>query len=696
MSKSDFSANNVRELDDEEYRQFTTPSITGEQTTAVEPVVFLQSFKNPRVSISRTPLGAGPLSIVELFGLHNELFSAFVRVAVVRCMTCNEPMDSPQDFKLARLPEAGYIALSVEKPKESISLRGHCELLGAIRGVVGRRLVRVSDDESQRGAPVIALGTVAELERIRKEAIQWWEHGGGAVTLWHFTERSAQGEVLCTATNQWRCATCETTEAPLDRDRIDTESDCSVCKGRGIVSPRGLDDAVCADCCGVGRISRLGRYFIGDVSLQDLRACSFLECQEMIVSEEPFSQKLMRIDQMGFGSYPLATPVSWLSPGERNLATMVCAHLSGMDAISFRVDGAETCVAEKALRERFGRQATLIRTKAPAVKARKEGELILKGKEPAVVLRDLMEFGIVGEKLLIHKDSLTSIEGESGCGKSQLLRALQERFRRRKATGSRDDFNGIQKCHLIDTCDVTKHQTVLEALGLDELLAVEIASKRESQKLGVVFSELILRQSRYKCGACLDKENVGASSKAMCSVCEGSRYDRIIADISCGGVLLRDIMTRPCSQLWDVAWRSEEFAALADMLKHTCFDEISLGDLLCDSSPLDRRFLALFGALMRFRLRGGDSLARGQKRSKPLLILVDGPYILYSGHVEVLKNVVKSLCDEGHTIVYAGMPKALEFPGMSVIRLRSQSRPRKERLRGVTLRERYGRYVTME
>jgi hypothetical protein len=696
MSKSDFSASNMRELGDEGYRRWMTPSATDEQVTTSQPIVFLQSFRDPRVSASRTPLGAGPLSIVELFGLHNELFSVFARLAVVRCTTCNEPMESPQDFKLARLPEAGYIALSVENPKESISLADHCELLGAIRGIVGQQLVRVLDDESQRGVPVIALGAVAELNRIREEAVNWWKHGGGVLTLWHFTERSAQGEILCTATNQWRCFTCDTTEAPLDRDIVDTEPDCPTCKGRGIVSSRGRDDGACADCCGVGRISRLGRYFIGDVSLQDVRACSFLECQEMIVGKESLSQKLMRIHQMGFGSYPLATPVSWLSPGERNLASMVCAHLSGMDAISFKLDGAETCIADKALRERFGSQATLIRTKAPAVKARKEGELTSKGKRPAVVLRGLMEFGIVGEELLIHKDSLTSLEGESGCGKSRVLRALQERFRRRNATGSQDDFNGIEKCHLIDTCDVTKHQTVLEALGLEDLLAFEIASKREAQKLGVVFSELILSQSRYKCVACMEKENVDASSKAMCSVCEGGRYDRIIADISCGGVLVRDIMTRPCSQLWDVAWRGEELAAVADMLKHNCFDGVALGDLLFDSSPLDRRFLALFGALVRLRTQGGGSLARGQKRSKPLLILVDGPYILYSGHVEVLKNAVKSLCDEGHTIVYAGMPKALEFPGTSVIRLRSQSRPRKERLRGVTLKERYGRYVMME
>ncbi len=690
MSKSDFSANNVRELDDEEYRQFTTPSILGDQATAVEPVVFLQSFRNPRVSISRTPLGAGPLSIVELFGLHNELFSAFVRVAVVRCMTCNEPMDSPQDFKLARLPEAGYIALSVEKPKESISLRDHCELLGAIRGVVGRRLVRVSDDESQRGVPVIALGTVGELERIRKEAIQWWEHGGGAVTLWHFTERSAQGELLCTATNQWRCATCETTEAPLDRDRVDTESDCSVCKGRGIVSSRGLDDAVCADCCGVGRVSRLGRYFIEGVSLQDVRACSFRECQEMLVNEAPLSQKLIGITRMGFGSYPLGTPVSWLSPGERNLASIVCAQLSGLDATIFRVDGAETCIGEETLRERFGSQAMVIRTKAPSSKCQKVDELPLKCKKPAVILRDLMEFGIVAEELVIHKDSLTSIEGESGCGKSQVLRALQERFRRRNAIDSRDDFNGIQKCHYIDTGDTTKHQTVLEALGLEELLAFEIASKREAQRLGLVSSELTLMKSRYKCVACIEKESVGADSEAICSICEGSRYERIIADISCGGVLVRDIMTRSCSHLSDVAWRSAELVAAVDMLKHKCFDEVTLGDLLGDSSFLDRRFLELFGALLRLRT--------GEKRSmqKGSLILVDGPCILYAGHVEVLKDMIRALCDEGHTIVYAGMPKALEFPGMSVIGLRSQSRPREERLGGVTLRERYGRYVTME
>jgi excinuclease UvrABC ATPase subunit len=235
---------------------------------------------------------------------------------------------------------------------------------------------------------------------------------------------------------------------------------------------------------------------------------------------------------------------------------------------------------------------------------------------------------------------------------------------------------------------------VIEALGIEDLLASEIASKREAQKLGLVASDLNIRQSRYRCEACLEA-NDNETSQGVCPVCQGARYARIVSDMSVGRVPIREIMTGACSRLVEVAWRSDELAVISEVLGDPCFDQIALGDSLSKFSPLDRSFIAMFGGLLRIRARCLAASKRGREGDKPELVLIDGPYMLYQDHFEPLKSILKRICDDGHAIVYAGMPKALEFSEAAVIRLESRIRPKEERVSGLSLRQRYGRCITV-
>lgn len=694
MSTADSSVRHVLELDDEAYRRWTRYGCGDTEHTPSADTIVLKSFKDPHFGISKTLLGAGPLTLIELFGLHDDLFSACVRNAVARCLSCDEAMKPPRSAHGTKPPACGYVALSVELARGSISLQEHCELLGAVRAIVGDRLVSVPDIDSEQGAPVVAVAPVEDFSRVVEEASRWLVNGGGVLTLWHFSERSGQGIVLRDLAHEWICTSCGVTEKPLDKQQVQEEPECTRCKGKGGLFTRGIEETVCADCRGVGRISRLSRFNVSQIALQDLRACSFSECLHIFESREEaeLCEKIEMINHMGFGDYSMGYPVSWLSPGERCFATVVCARLSGVSDTRFLIDGAEVGSMPDALKKRFGEAVTLLCLKQPArpqrVATLRDGTT----NESTLIVRNLSDMNFAIEELCIPMASVTSIQGESGCGKSRLLLALQERFRARNKTVSQDDFKTIAKCSYIDSQHYPKFGSVIEALGIEDLLASEIASKREAQKLGLVASDLNIRQSRYRCEACLDADDYEASQE-VCPVCRGARYTRVVADMSVGKESIHEIMTGACSRLVEVAWRSDELAVISEVLGAPCFDQIALGDPLSKFSPLDRSFIAMFGGLLRMSARCFTTPKRGREGGKPELVLIDGPYMLCQDHIEPLSSLLKRICDDGHTIVYAGMPKALEFSEAAVIRLGSRMRPREERIGGVSLQQRYGRCI---
>jgi hypothetical protein len=99
----------------------------------------------------------------------------------------------------------------------------------------------------------------------------------------------------------------------------------------------------CEDCDAFGRTSPLAHYEVHGFSLKDLPQLTFGEVNEYLKSSrigegDEVAQRFGAICDEGLSRYPIGAPVALLSKGEKVLATIASARLSGLFDLELRVD----------------------------------------------------------------------------------------------------------------------------------------------------------------------------------------------------------------------------------------------------------------------------------------------------------------------------------------------------------------------
>ena len=695
MLKWDIPIESMHALEDDSYCRWVDCGPFESVQEGGAAIISIRPFDNPKNVSKRRFIGAGPLPLWEIFGLKELLARVCLEHLIVTCSKCGQEMTPPLTYDWSGLPKLGYVALSVVRTSEEPTLREQSELLGAERVVVAGTLLKVSELESENvkhrtdGEPVLTVTKAHEVTRCKDEVASWFAKGGGALHVWHYTDRRAPGTLLGIVNNAWSCDPCQQQTSTLERSDLDRGENCKTCKGSGSLG--GTDgDSLCPACGGFGVVSDMAGYHVFGVPLRHLTAHTFKELLGLAqgVYPEMLCDRLERIIHAGFGDLVIGMPVAWLSPGERTLVSILCAQLSGLSDSVFAIDGAETQISQAELDTRFNgngcRVANACDSSADVPELRQAGY---------ITINDLRKFGFITDDLQIARGCVTALNGQSGVGKSRLLKAILERFRGRNRGSAQTSLARTAQCYLLEYAENARATTLLEVLGLSQLFAHEIAKKREAQALGLVTEDLMLPSSRYRCEACFGAESL-CQVDAGCVLCQSTRFHDVVAKIDLGAISVGEVMTVSLKELGKVRWKSEELAGIFEVISQTCLQTMKLGGLVRSISVPECRFVHMIGrvaALVARHRQDGDGVSRN---IKPHLLLIDGPYTLLRHQVDTLRPLLQELCSFGDTIVYAGMPKGLEFSGGAVIELRSCVRPLDERIRAQVLTERYGRLVT--
>jgi len=622
------------------------------------------------VGLARTPLGVLSMPLVYALGIADALLEHVIANLNPFCGRCNRLADQPKEISQIELPQDGVIAVSVIEQDATVPLSERCEWLGCERVLIAGRLVRVEDLTVDDGEPVIASVAASDRERLKSEVGRWFGRGGGSLRLVHFIERDGVGAQLGTVSGKWLCTGCDATFSEPALSQLDEAPLCAACHGHGWIRDETKRFVACRACNGFGVNTEMVRYEFCGVLLGNVAALSFADLsQRLRVDDLSLKTRLWTVIDLGFGDYPLGTPICLLSQGERALLTALCGELSGFRDLHYVLDGA---VVGGELRDVVSLSSdSKVVVARPAIDA---PNLALAERpsrsqsDSDIVLRDIRLGCLRLSEVRFPLGGISAITGVCGSGKSLLLSIVEARFAKRRKLAYQCSFGDCKRLSLV-RAEVDCAKTVLEALGLVDELASEIAHTRKAQELGVLKEDLLLPQSRYRCGTCAGRGLVNQ----VCSECFGALYDFRISSLAIGGRDVAEILTTPLCAIDDLIWRSAEIEYLVRAFPPEFGGRVALGMPLAQLSFPEQRFLSLWGGLARVRSRAAKQ--RAKKSSGGLvgeLVLIDGLSVMTITQRRVIEKLLIEINEMGATVIYADRPQGLECRLDCVLELQAQ------------------------
>ncbi len=662
----------------------------------------------------QTPLGVLPLSLIELLGVFEGIFDHIIARAAPYCLACSNEAIPPVDIDKFAIPADGFLALVVVDDDNGVSLQERCEWLGSERALVHGVLVRTEDLVSDEGEPVIGIAPVANAISLQLEASNWFSRGGGELLLVHFPSRTATGVELGRLSGYWSCPCCKARFQQPSRVAIESAPLCTTCSGSSRAAElksyksRAIrhgdlgwlqDDTkrlvACRDCDGFGVVTDLANCLVFGVRLRHVLALTTTEfCALAGVLPEPLQEQLSKIIACGFGDYPFGAPIGLLSQGELARLSVLSAELSGFSAVHYLLDAAMISSQESGTALDQLNPPSIFYARPPQLppcEVSESSELATKKASVDIVLRDL-QVGVLNiHELRFPAGLMTVLRGPTGSGKSLLLSVVENRFAKRNKLAHSVSFGALKRCSMVRAA-VDTDQTVLNALGLEKELAREISRTRRAQELGVLEEDLILPNSRYRCGFC----NGGASQEqgmcGVCAECQGGLYDWRVAELGLAGRTVGELLSMPLKDLQGISWSSDWIESVVREFPEGLRDGVSLGTALASLGQPETRFISIWGGLMK--VLAGSSAVRGRERAVALaadLVLIDGTSVMPVSHVQETAKLIIKIRDMGATIVYSDMPQGLESLSAYVLELRACAFQHGERASRLHLDTRYAR-----
>jgi len=648
--------------------------------------------------LRRTPFGVLAHSLLHAVGLAEELYELVIAHLTPRCSQCNCLATPPAAVEQIALPQGGVVAVSVADQDDVVSLRERCEWLGSERAIVSDKLVRVEDLSSDDGEPVLAIVPAEERERVRREVSRWFARGGGALRLSHFATRASSGREVGRLVGRWSCSGCSKQFTEASWAALDAAQGCATCKGSGWLHDVSARLIACRDCDGFGMHTELAIYEFYGVPLSRVAALSFSELMTCGANlSTSVREQLQMIVDSGFRDYPIGTSVGLLSQGERALLTVMCAKLSRFEGVTYLIDGALGCDEPSERSTQPFMSCTHVMRPHPGG-VNELTRPVRSGAERAdVVLRDIRQGCLRLPEVRFPVGGLTALVGPAGSGKTLFLSLVSERFAKRRKLAHQNSFGDLKRCSLV-CAEISSEQTVLEALGLAEEFAYEIARTRSAQELGIVEEDLVLPRSRYRCSSCLAGTGMSTGLETQCAECLGALYDWRVAGLVVAGRTVAELLTTPLQRLADLPWASEVIAYLMRSYPESLVPTLTLGGHIGMLSRPVQRFLGVWGGLARVASAAERTKGRSAKSAHVLageLVLVDGPRVMSVMQRQLIEKMLNKINCMDATILYADVPESLEFACDSVIQLRVWESSHQQRMGEPYLDARYARLSTI-
>jgi hypothetical protein len=649
------------------------------------------------------PLGVLPQTVVDVLGLSPSLYEYILKHLVPYCSACSSETQPPVSIDKLTLPSEGFLALVVADDESGVSLRERCEWLGSERALVQEILVRAEDLVSDDGEPVIVVVPASSAPSLDVEVSRWFSRGGSDLRLMHFASRAARGLELGRLSGYWSCPGCKARFSKPTRALLESAPPCKTCSGlyKGLASPEAgwlLDDAkrpvACRDCDGFGVVTEMANYRVLGVPLRHVMALTTTEFRARAGGlPEPLQGQLATVVACGFGDYPLGAPVDLLSQGELALLSVLSGELSGFIGARYMLDAAMMGSLCGAAAEHESvpsivcvrpAQLHLSETSEPrALTTDKPGE--------DIVLRDVQIGALHTREIRFPRGAMTVVRGSTGSGKSLLVSVIASRFAQRNKMAHCASFGSLKRCSVVKA-GVDTTQTALGALGLAQEVAKEIARTRRAQELGILEEDLVLPQSRYRCGSCHGGASRDGGDQVPCAECQGALYDWRVAELVLAGKTVGELLATPLTRLQSVMWGSDWLESVVHSFPTELRDRVTLGTPLAILSQPEARFLSVWGGLMEVLSVAGA--ARGKNRITPLaadLVLIDGPCVMPVTQMQEIHKLLIAMRDMGATLVYADIPEGLESLGSCVLELQARAIQYGERASRPHLDTRYAR-----
>ena len=624
-----------------------------------------------RLTISQTPLGRMPRSLLTAFGLHEAVFDFFLREARPRCAHCAVPTTRSESLDRAHWPKDGYVAVVVDGVEESLSLEEQCELLDVERAVIDGMLIRKDDIAGREGDPVLTIASTSDRESVSTEIDRWFSRGGGALRLMRYPSRSERGVELQKIFRGWRCPSCGGSHALASRQLLEDAPPCQRCRGEGWLVVEDERLVACEDCDAFGRSTPLARYEVAGTLLKDAAQLTFQRMKESVLLSQDVEftdlrSRLAALCDEGLAQYPIGTPISLLSTGERVLATIASARLSSLSDVELIVDGgglgASSVWMDSLTRRNHPPRLRVLRPNSAAAEVVERS----RSAERVITLREVVIGPLSIPTLSLDVGGLTVIQGEPGVGKSLLLKEISRRFSKRKKLAHLGSFGDLKRCYHIQV-DSCESETVMGLLGISPRIAEQAARTRHARERGLSKDDFLPSRSRHRCDLC---KGVPTLESDRCSQCDGSLFDRLVGDVVVNNVSFADLMRSSLARTAAVLWADDELIAVLDRVPEDLKTSLSLGGAARGLAPALRRFLSPLSAF-------GSILARKGALDGEL-VLVDAPFGTTASYQRVLIQCIKDLRSRGATIVCAGVPETLENIFSSVVRLRFVAEPQRD------------------
>lgn len=497
---------NVEVVDDRHYLALAqAPSGDG-----AVPILLQPREQAPAIGrLEPTPFGMLAPSIAAQLGVVGQLFDGIVSELAPRCGACGTLAQPPAAVDGLSLPKEGFLAAVLVDDRHDVPLRERCELLGSERALVQSRIVRVEECESHDGEPVLALVSAESPEELRVAVRLWLGRGSASVRIVHLAERHAPATQLALLRASWACGGCGKLFEPASKSDILAAEECARCKGQGWLEVEGKRLTSCEDCGGFGRSTELSRYEWRGVELRYLPALPLAALRAGLLGGSSAAEALDVVISRGFGSYPLGAPTGTMSAGERARLSLACLELSRIEGLSLVADAASLFSGQA---ESGSHGVTLVAPQTAAPQQRGSDT------PPSVALfvRDIEVGPLEIAQLSLPCGGASLIQGDSGSGKSLLLREVAAVFSKRKKLASRCSFPGLTSCTLLDPFRPAD-ELVGDLLGVMLLIAQELAGTRAARERGLTARDISLSTSPRRCAAC-----AGSDSGNGCQACGGT------------------------------------------------------------------------------------------------------------------------------------------------------------------------------
>jgi hypothetical protein len=427
----------------------------------------------------------------------------------------------------------------------------------------------------------------------------------------------------------------------------------------------------CDDCDAFGRTCSVARYELAGTLLKDAAHLTFQEVTEFIPHglEGRLGDVAGRIADLcdeGFAQYPIGMPVDLLSKGERVLATIASARLSGLSNVELVVDVGALGVSSSWIHSLVQRNhLPRVRAAIPNVWSVERVEQSEAGGR-VCTLRDVAIGSLSISTISFDVGGLTVVQGEPGTGKSLLLEEAARRFSKRKKLAHLGSFGDLKRCYHIQA-DSMEGETVMELLGIAPRIAEQAARTRHARERGLLKEDFLLSRSRHRCDLC---KGIPSLENERCAMCDGSLFDRLVGGVVVNNLPFADLVRSSLLKAGTVLWADDELSGTLERVPDDVKTSLSLAGSARGLAPAVRRFLSMLGGLANILARKGGLDSD--------LVLVDVPFGTTTSYQRSLIRCINELRSRGATIVCAGVPETLENIFSSVVRLRFVATPQRQ------------------